>query len=278
MPAPIDKSATRLGLAVAAAAVVAVVAALAFDASDHAGPPPSGVASDAVRSPRVLHRVLVRPPGAPGIDDRPVDAAVIEVPPPGGDALPQPEPPRGTAVVMAPPERPAAPPAEPEGRAPAAPPAAAPRAEVARTVADTPDAGLARRLNREGIALIDAGLPGQAIAPLERAASLQPGDAEILGNLGYAYMLVGDHDTASRHFTRALDFAPTRSATWLNLGQTYAELGQRERAVDAVVTGYRYSTRKASVRSALLAAATGSRHSARWREAAGLALVRIGEG
>jgi tetratricopeptide (TPR) repeat protein len=280
MPLSIDKSKKRLGLALAAAVAAAVAAALAFDTFEDEEPQPPAVASDAARPPRVLDRVRVRPPGvlheAPGIDDAPTNAVLAEAPS-DGDALPQPEPPRGTAVVMAPPDPPAPPPAEPERREPVAP-AAAPRDVVARSVSAAPDAGLARRLNREGIELINAGRPAQAIAPLERAASLQPHDAEILGNLGYAYMLTGEHDTASRHFTRALDFAPTRSATWLNLGQTYAELGQRERAVDAVVTGYRHSTRKATVRSALLAAATGSRYSPRWREAAGLALARIGDG
>lgn len=284
----IDQSKKRLGLAVAAALAAAVVAALAFDTFEEdgapEGPQPPTVASDTDRSPRVLDRVLVRPPGAPddapGIDEAPTDAVVAEAPPPDEDTLPRPAPARGTAVVMAPPEPPPPPPAEPERRErrePAAPPPA-PREDIARAVPGTPDAGLARRLNREGIALINAGRPEQALAPLERAASLQPRDAEILGNLGYAYMLTGEHDTASRHFTRALDFAPTRSATWLNLGQTYAELGQRERAVDAVVTGYRHSTRKATVRSALMAAATGSRYSPQWREAAGLALARIGDG
>ncbi|GHA83104.1 tetratricopeptide repeat protein [Cognatilysobacter bugurensis] len=286
MPLSIDASKKRLGLAVAAALAAALAATLAFEHFEREDPEPPAVASDAARSPLVLDRVRVRAPAvideAPGIDDAPTDAVVAEAPPPDEDGSPEKEPSGDTAVVMAPPDRPAAPPAQPERREterrpPAAPPPA-PRQDIARTADATPDAGLARRLNREGIELINAGRPEQAIAPLERAASLQPRDAEILGNLGYAYMLTGEHDTASRHFTRALDYAPTRSATWLNLGQTYAELGQRDRAVDAVVTGYRHSTRKASVRTALLAAATGTRHTPQWREAAGLALARIGDG
>ncbi|MFC0679546.1 tetratricopeptide repeat protein [Lysobacter korlensis] len=298
----INPSKKRLGLAVAAALAAAVAATIAFDAFEQEQAPeqpqPPTVASDAVRPPAVLDRVFVRPPSAldeaPGSDDAPTEAVVAEALPPDTDALPQPEPRRDTAVVMAPPDPPAAPQGEPERRKQVAPaaaaaaaeperrkpaaPAAAPREDIARTVDAPPDAGQARRLNREGIELINAGRPEQAIAPLERAAQLQPRDAEILGNLGYAYMLVGEYDAASRHFMRALDLAPNRSATWLNLGQTYAELGDRERAVDAVVTGYRHSTRKASVRSALLAAATGSRHTPQWREAAGLALARIGDG
>jgi tetratricopeptide (TPR) repeat protein len=149
----------------------------------------------------------------------------------------------------------------------------------ARRVADpsvAPDSGDARSLNARAIGLINAGRPDQAIPLLERAVALQPRDAEMLGNLGYAHMLAGEHRRARDRLRTALDIAPTRSATWLNLGQTYAGLGQRDVAVDAVVTGHRYSTRKASVRSALQRAATGDRHSAAWREAAALALSRIG--
>lgn len=275
MPRFPDTPAMRLGLALAAAAAAALAAALAFDTFERE----PAAASGAARPPRVLDRVLVRAPAtsapldAAGRDEAPTDAVPVGTPP-GGDALPQPAPMRGAAVVMVPPERPVAPPV----RRTSERPGPTPRPADARPPADAPDAGPARRLNRQGIALIDAGRPDEAIAPLERAASLQPRDAEILGNLGYAYLLVGEYDAARRHLARALDVAPARSVTWLNLGQTYAELGQRERAVDAVLTGYRHSARKASVHAALLAAATGTRHSPRWREAAGLALARIGNG
>jgi tetratricopeptide (TPR) repeat protein len=280
-----NPSKKRLGLAVAAALAAAVVATVAFDSGEHERAPerpqPPTVASDAARSPPVLDRMFVHPPStlddAPEVDDAPADAVVAEAPPLDGNALPQPEPRRDTAVVMTSPDTPSTPPDEPERRENEAP-AAAPPEHIARPDDAASDAEQARRLNRDGIELINAGRPGQAIAPLERAASLQPRDAEILGNLGYAYMLLGEHLVASRHFMRALDYAPTRSATWLNLGQTYAELGHRDRAVNAVVTGYRHSTHKAAVRAALLAAATGAQHSPQWREAAGLALAQIGDG
>lgn len=151
--------------------------------------------------------------------------------------------------------------------------------DPARRAAEAPAVpitGDARSLNTRAIALINAGRPEQAIPLLERAVARQPRDAEMLGNLGYAHMLAGEHRRARDRLRTALDLSPTRSATWLNLGQTYAELGQRDIAVDAVVTGYRYSSRKASVRSALARAASGDRHSAAWREAAALALSRIG--
>lgn len=282
MPLSVDPSKKRLGLAIAAALAAAAAATVVFDSDEHERaperPPPPTVASDAARSPAVLDPVLVRSPDtlddAPGIDDAPTEALVAEALQPEEDVLPQSEPPRDDAAEMAPPDPPAAPPAESERREPATPDTAPPE-DIARTVDAVPDAELARRLNREGIALINAGRPAQAIAPLERAASLQPRDAEILDNLGYAYLLVGERLVASRHFMRALDYAPTRSATWINLGHAYAELGQRERAVHAVVTGYRHSTSKATLRAALLATATGSQHSPEWREAAGLALARI---
>ncbi|GAB2514879.1 hypothetical protein GCM10027188_17170 [Lysobacter humi (ex Lee et al. 2017)] len=153
---------------------------------------------------------------------------------------------------------------------------AEPTAQIPRSEAVALDPDGARELNRIAITHIAAGRTAQAITALERALELQPRDAEILGNLGYAYMLAGDHRAARARLVSALDIAPTRSATWLNLGQTYAEMGQRDVAVEAVVKGYRYSTRKPSVRSALQRAASGRQFDPGWREAAALALDRIG--
>lgn len=195
------------------------------------------------------------------------------------------QPPRPVAAVPAPasPPRPAAAVARtPESRStePTGTVASARRAAPVEALPAPPRpepiAGDARSLNQQAIALIGAGRPEQAIPALERAVALQPRDAEMLGNLGYAYLLAGDPARARSQFVRSLDLAPTRSATWLNLGQAYAELGERDVAVDAVVKGYRYSTRKPSVRSALQRAASGSRFSPAWREAAGRALDRIG--
>ncbi len=153
--------------------------------------------------------------------------------------------------------------------------AAQPRAPATAATAIDGDA---RSLNARAIALINGGRPEAAIPLLEHALVLQPRDAEMLGNLGYAYMLVGDHDRARSRLVAALDLSPTRSATWLNLGQTYAELGRQDAALDAVLKGYRYSTRKASVRSALQRAATQPQFSPAWRDTAGAALSRIEAG
>lgn len=151
-----------------------------------------------------------------------------------------------------------------------------PRREVSTTrPAVARDPRQARSLNQEAIDRINAGRPGAAIALLERALAMQPRDPEILGNLGYAYMLAGEHADARARLEAALDISPTRSATWLNLGQAYAELGRRDAAVDAVLKGYRHSTRKPSVRSALQRAAAGERHSAAWREVARTVLSRL---
>lgn len=204
--------------------------------------------------------------------------AVVAAPPAAAPAV---QGPGATAATPAPARpRDAVPaPRAVEARAPSRTARVAPTVEVEPPVAGVArDPDQARSLNQRAIAQINAGRPEEAIPALERAVAMQPRDAEMLGNLGYAYMLAGEHDRARTQFMRALDLAPTRSATWLNLGQTYAELGQRDVAVDAVLKGYRYSTRKPSVRSALQRAAEGGRHSTAWREAAGLALERIADG
>jgi tetratricopeptide (TPR) repeat protein len=296
------KSSNAFPLIRLTAALAAGLALGAYSRSDGKAPV---VVLGKANSPPVLSPVVVRPSGGSDPASNSDQAAevlspvVVSAPAPSiATSSPQPEVTASrtaapvaatstradrpsTAAVDVEPPRPA-----PTKRAsPIAEPALPRRATVA--AANAPRAALpdayesgaqpeqARSLNARAIALINAGRPEQAIAPLERAVAMQPNDAEMLGNLGYAYMLVGDNGRASSRLRRALDISPTRSATWLNLGQTYAELGQRETAVDAVLTGYRHSSRKGSVRAALQAASTGRRYSASWREAASLALARI---
>ncbi|GAB6195745.1 tetratricopeptide repeat protein [Lysobacter xanthus] len=248
----------------------------AFATSEDEGEPSSG--SEAARR-YMAARDGVAPPVAPRAD--PPQRTVDQTADSEADAPPTtrvaPAPPT-RRVAAAPTPAPSTAAREPAVRVavaprPAPPASPSPASEVRAPVRIDGDA---RTLNQRAIGLINAGRPEQAIPLLERAIAAQPRDAEMLGNLGYAYILVGENERARARLRAALDLSPTRSATWLNLGQTYAELGQRDVAVDAVLKGYRYSTRKDSVRNALARAASGQRFSPAWREAAGIALDRIG--
>ncbi|MGZ4787328.1 MAG: tetratricopeptide repeat protein [Terriglobales bacterium] len=71
---------------------------------------------------------------------------------------------------------------------------------------------------------------------LERAARLQPLNAEIQEKLGivYADPAHADFQQAASHFQRAVEINPHSSRTWLNLANTYIILGDDERSADAV--------------------------------------------
>lgn len=133
----------------------------------------------------------------------------------------------------------------------------------------------ATALNATAIDLINGGKPAAAIPLLERAANMEPEDAEIAGNLGYAYMLATRYGDARTALLGSLKLSPKRAATWLNLGQTYAELGDKDHAVRSVVNGYALSSRKPRVRDALARVALDPSASAEWKDAADASLAAI---
>lgn len=69
-----------------------------------------------------------------------------------------------------------------------------------------------------------------AIALLERARTLRPGDASIENNLGSALGQSGDLEGAVAAFRRASEAAPDLAASWFNLGKAQDALRQTEAA------------------------------------------------
>ncbi|CAA9352129.1 MAG: hypothetical protein AVDCRST_MAG71-3001 [uncultured Lysobacter sp.] len=206
--------------------------------------------------------------------DRRRDTAVAATPP-----APQTEP----TPTSPSPRRPAAPPREPVADARPVPAPVRGPAQASESGGSTAGAEPSisrsplqpRDLNSRAIVLINADAAAEAIPLLEQAVQMQPRDPEFLGNLGYAYMRAGRYSQARDHLLAARDASPRRSATWLNLGQTYAELGDPQLAVRTVLTGYELSSRRESVRSALATAATSGRQSPAWRDVARAALEEI---
>lgn len=114
---------------------------------------------------------------------------------------------------------------------------------VARTIT-TNDLKAARNLNEQAITLINQKQYIQAISLLERAKELSPTDAEILGNLGYAYYLAGDLDNAQNALTSTLQLKPKRGSSWNNLGLVLAARGDISWATEAFVRYWNYSSNK----------------------------------
>ena len=106
------------------------------------------------------------------------------------------------------------------------------------------DRVLARELNDNSVGLINAGHYQLAIQQLERAKNLYPADAEVLGNLGYAYFNIGDYENAKNNLTAALKLRPKRSVSWNNLGQVLGAQNQIEWAADCFQKYWEYTGNK----------------------------------
>jgi tetratricopeptide (TPR) repeat protein len=106
------------------------------------------------------------------------------------------------------------------------------------------DRSQARALNKQAIQLIRSGQYQVAIAKLEKAKSIYPSDSEVLGNLGYAYYMVGNYSQAQMNLTTSLKLSPKRGATWNNLGLVLASTNQIEWATKCFVNYWSYSGNK----------------------------------
>lgn len=106
------------------------------------------------------------------------------------------------------------------------------------------DRAEARELNQKAIQQIRSGHYYPAIKNLEAAKSIYPSDAEVLGNLGYAYFMVDDLSAAQMNLTSSLKIAPHRGSSWNNLGLVLASTNQIEWATRCFINYWNYSSNK----------------------------------
>lgn len=103
------------------------------------------------------------------------------------------------------------------------------------------DRKAARAVNERGLASLQSGRTLEAINAFQEAHKADPGDVEILNNLGYAYLMQGDLDPAERYMLSTLTMAPGRTSAWANLGEVYAKKGDINAAVGSFANAYRFS-------------------------------------
>jgi hypothetical protein len=123
-----------------------------------------------------------------------------------------------------------------------------PRTEVSRS-----EKAQARNLNAEAITSLKVFNYSEAIPILKRAAQLSPYDAEIQGNLGFAMFLAHDFKNARDTLALALGLKKNRSSTWVNLGQTVAELGDLDWATTCFKNYLQFSSNKTAATEQLQA-------------------------
>lgn len=95
------------------------------------------------------------------------------------------------------------------------------------------------RQMKEAAALLARGKGKEALPLLERLQELRPDDANVLTNLGGAYILASKHDAAIPVLEQAAALEPGNPAVWMNLaaahlGNPYRATRQRqEQALEA---------------------------------------------
>ncbi|MGH8490684.1 MAG: tetratricopeptide repeat protein [Gammaproteobacteria bacterium] len=99
----------------------------------------------------------------------------------------------------------------------------------------------ARALNDEGLSYLNTQELDKAVASLQQATEADPGDIEIINNLGYALMKAGRLPESQQALIKTLLTAPDRTSAWANLGQVYAMIGKNREAVGCFTNAYRFS-------------------------------------
>ncbi|MGH8613740.1 MAG: tetratricopeptide repeat protein [Gammaproteobacteria bacterium] len=99
----------------------------------------------------------------------------------------------------------------------------------------------ARALNDKGLRYFSAQDFDKAVTVFQLAAKSDPGDIEIINNLGYALMKAGRLPESEQALIKTLRIAPDRTSAWANLGHVYAMTGKKREAVACFTNAYRFS-------------------------------------
>lgn len=103
------------------------------------------------------------------------------------------------------------------------------------------DRSLAREFHKRALELIREDRYPEGAAALEGALTADPGDVEVRGDLGYAYLKAGRLQDAEKILVGTLALAPARANSWANLGQVYAMQGDEKRAMACFRNTIRFS-------------------------------------
>ncbi|MBE2294850.1 MAG: trypsin-like peptidase domain-containing protein, partial [Phycisphaerales bacterium] len=94
------------------------------------------------------------------------------------------------------------------------------------------------------------------LASSRQAFITNPSDPEIADALGLSYLRLHRFKEAERLLVYALSLAPTRSASWIILGQVYGQTGDTHRATGAFLNARRFATDSAQINEQLRQLAT----------------------
>ena len=108
-----------------------------------------------------------------------------------------------------------------------------------------------RQCNEKGLQYTKSEDYAKAALEFEKALVLNPGDAEIANNLGFAQSKLGQLDESKRTLLYTLTLAPDRVNAWAGLGYLLADLGQTSIASGAFYNAILFSPKKQATVTAI---------------------------
>lgn len=103
------------------------------------------------------------------------------------------------------------------------------------------DRKTAREFNRRGLEAFGRGDYRAAADLFRRGAEADPGDIELVANLGFALLRADDIDGAAGVLGAALMLNPRRTASWTPLAEYFARIDAYDFAVRSLLVAYNYS-------------------------------------
>ena len=106
---------------------------------------------------------------------------------------------------------------------------------------------LARYYNDQGLAELRAKNFSAAIGSFSLGVAADPGNPELINNLGFALYKNGQNSAAKEQIEHVLILSPTRSSAWINLADIFFKENNEASAIDAYTLAYSFATNKERV-------------------------------
>ncbi len=108
---------------------------------------------------------------------------------------------------------------------------------------------IARELNTKGLAAFKKGNFVEAVTLLQQSSSEDPGDVEILSNLGLALLKSNRAQDARQVLRGSLAINPRRTSTWVPMADALFEIGDSDSALTSLLLAYEFSENREKTRS-----------------------------
>lgn len=108
---------------------------------------------------------------------------------------------------------------------------------------------VARELNTKGLAEFKKTNFTESVTLLQQASTEDPGDVEILSNLGLALLKANRAQEARQALRSSLAINPRRTSAWVPMADVLSEIGDSDSAMAALLLAYEFSENKEKTRT-----------------------------